>query len=102
MRVRVDFDEVELVVLLAGEGIEFVDRLDVVAEQRNAPGAVLVVRGEELDHVAAHPEGAAREIHVSAAILERYEIRDQLALVELRALGDIEGHARIGLDEPMP
>ena len=98
VRVCVDLDALEFVVLRAGERIEFVDRLHVVAEQRNAPGAVFIVCGEEFDHVAAHAEGAAREIHVGAAILERDEVRDQLALVELRALGDVEGHARIGFD----
>ena len=62
VRVGVDLDEFELVGLLAGERIEFGDRLDLVAEQGDAPGAVLIVRREDLDRVAAHAERAAHEI----------------------------------------
>ena len=46
------------------------DRLDLVAEQRDAPGAVLVMRGEQLDRVAAHPEIAAEEAVVVAPVLQ--------------------------------
>ena len=62
VRIGVDFDEFQLVGLLPGERIEFVDRFHLVAEQRHPPGAVLVMRRENLDGVAAHPERAAKEI----------------------------------------
>ena len=56
MAVGVDLDEFEVLRLLAGQRIEFGDLLDLVAEEADAPGAVLVVGGEELDRVAAHAE----------------------------------------------
>ena len=62
MRIGVDFDELELLRLLAGQRIELDDRFHLVAEEADAPGAVLVMGGEQLDRVAAHAERAAREI----------------------------------------
>jgi len=56
MRVSVDFDEVELVGFLAGERIHLLDFLDLIAEQMDAPGAVFVVRGKNVDRVATHTE----------------------------------------------
>ena len=96
VRIGVDLDEVELVGLLPGERIEFVDRFDLVAEQRDAPGAVLVVRREHLDDVAAHAERAAVEVGLRALVLQRHQVGEQLALVELAALLQREGHGGIG------
>ena len=98
VRVGVDFDEFQLVGLLAGERIELVDRFHLVAEQRHAPGAVLVVRRENLDGVAAHPERAAIEIAARALVLQRDQIGEQRALVEPLAALDRKRHRRIGLD----
>jgi hypothetical protein len=98
--VGVDLHELQVVRLLAGEGIELDDRFDLVAEQADPPGAVLEVGREELDHVAAHPEGAAREVTLDALVLERHEVGDELALLD--ALADLhrERHRRVGLDRP--
>ena len=98
VRVGVDLHELEFVGLLPGERIELVDRFDLVAEQRHPPGAVLVVGGEDLDHVAAHAEGAAIEVAGAALVLQRDEVGDELALVDALALLEREGHRRIGLD----
>ncbi len=98
VRVGVDLDELQLVGLVAGERIEFVDRFQLVAEQRHPPGAVLVVRGENLDHIAAHPERAAEEIAARALVLQRHQVGDDLALVDALALLERERHRRIGLD----
>ena len=62
VRVGVDLDEFEVGGLRAGERVELVDALHLVAEEVDAPGAVLIVGREDLDHVAAHAEGAAREV----------------------------------------
>ena len=97
MRVGVDLDEFQFVGLAPGERIEFHDLLDFVAEQRHAPGAVFIVRREDIDGVAAHAERAAREIR-RALVLQRDEIGDELALLDALALLDDEGHRRIGLD----
>ena len=76
VRVGVDLDEFQLVGLLPGERIELVDLLDLVAEQVHAPGAVLVVRREDVDGVAAHPERAAVEIAGGALVLQRHQVGD--------------------------
>ena len=96
--VGVDFHEFQFVGLLAGERIEFVDRFHFVAEQRHAPGAILIVRRENLDGVAAHPERAAIEIAGGALVLQRHQIGEQGALIEPLALLKRERHRRIGLD----
>ena len=97
VRVRVHLHELQVVGLLAGERIELLDLVDLVAEQVDAPRAVLVVRREDVDGVAAHPERAAREV-AGALVLQRHQVGEQLPLVDLVALLDREGHRRIGLD----
>ena len=98
VRIGVDLDELQLVGLVPGERIELVDQFDLVAEQVDPPGAVLVVGREDVDGVAAHPEGAAGEIVERALVLQRDEVGDEAALVDALALLDGEGHRRIGLD----
>ncbi len=98
VRVGVDLDEFELVLLVAGERIELLDILHGVAEQVHAPGAVLIVRREDVDDVAAHAKGAAGKIGLGALVLQRDEVGDQLALVDALALLQRKGHRGIGLD----
>ena len=98
MRVGVDLDGLQLARARPGERIELDDRFDLVAEERDAPGAVFEMRREELDRVAADAEGAAAEIHVGALVLKRDEVGEELALVDALADGEREGHRRIGLD----
>ena len=98
VRVGVDFDEFQLVGLLAGERIELLDRFDFVAEQRHAPGAILIVRGENLDRIAADPERAAIEIAGGALVLQCDQVGQQCALIEPLALLERERHRRISLD----
>ena len=96
--VGVDLDELEVLRLLPGQRIELGDLLDLVAEEADAPGAVLVVGGEELDRVAAHAEQAAGEVGLGALVLQRDEVGDDLALVDLVADCEREGHRGVGLD----
>ena len=85
VRVGIDLDELQLVGLLPGERVELLDALDLVAEQVHAPGAVLVVGGEDIERVAAHAERAAIEIVLRALVLQRHQVGDQLALVDALA-----------------
>ena len=94
----IDGDLLQLGGLLAGQGVELLDRLDLVAEQADAPGAVLLVDGEDLDRVAALAEHAALEIDVVALVLQRDQVGPQLGLVDLVPDLQVEGHGRIGLD----
>ena len=71
VRVGVDLHRLEVGELLAGEGVELGDGLDLVAEQADAPGPVLQVGGEELDHVAADPEQAAGEVDAEVRLYWR-------------------------------
>ena len=96
VRIGIDLDELQLVGLLPGERIELLDALDLVAEQVHAPGAVLVVRREDIERVAAHPERAAIEIVLRALVLQRHQIGDELALVDALAALERERHRRIG------
>ena len=54
---------------LAGQRIDLDDALDLVAEELDADGQVLV-GGEDLQHVAAHAELAAHEVLVVALVLD--------------------------------
>ncbi len=98
MRVGVDLDEFELVLLVAGERIELLDILHGVAEQVHPPGAVFVVRREDVDDVAADAKGAAGKIGLGALVLQRHQIGDQLPLVDALALLQRKGHRGVGLD----
>ena len=79
-------------------GSNSVMQLDLVAEQRDAPGAVLQVGREQLDGVAAHAEGAANEVGVAAPVVQGDEVGQQLALRQRLAGLHGEGHGRVGLD----
>ena len=59
--------------LLAGERIDHLDALDLVAEQLDAHRG-LVVGGVDLDGVAPHPELAPHEVHVVALVLHVDEL----------------------------
>ncbi len=96
--VGVDADLRQLGGLLPRERVELVDRLHLVAEQGHAPGAVLVVGGEDLQGVATFPERAALEGLVVALVLLGHEIGEQALLVHLVADVQVEGHGRVGLD----
>ena len=74
VRIGVDLHRVELGRRLAGQRIEFENRFHLVAEQRDAPGAVFIVRGEQIDGVAAGAETAAGKAFVVAPVLQRDEI----------------------------
>ena len=67
---------------LARERVDRGDALDLVAEERDAQ-RLLLVRGEDLDRVAAHAELVAREAHVVALVLQLDEPAQDRALVAL-------------------
>ncbi len=83
---------------LAGQRVELDDLFDLVAEEGDAPGAVLIMRREDFETVAAHAEIAACEGLIVTLVLERDELADDLALIDGLAFFQIEDHRRIGLD----
>ena len=79
-------------------GSSSVIELHLVAEQRDAPGAVLQVGREQLHRVAAHAEGATNEVLVAAPVVQGDEVGQQLSLRQRFAGLHGEGHGRVGLD----
>ena len=84
---RVDVDLRALGEDLAGERVELHDALHVVAEELDADGDVLV-RGHDLQRVAAHAEARAGEVVVVALVLHLDEAARQLLPVQPRAPRD--------------
>ena len=73
----VDVGAAALAQHLAGQRVDLDDALDLVAEELDAEGQVLV-RREDLQHVAAHAELAAHEVHVVALVLDVGQLAQHL------------------------
>ena len=84
---RVDEDLVFALEQLAGERVDRVDVGDLVAEELDAVGELLVGR-MQLDDVAADAEGGALEVDVVAAVLQVDELPQHLVAIGLDALAD--------------
>ena len=56
------------------------------------------MRREQFDRVAAHAKGAAQEIVVVAPVLQFDKAGEELGAVDPVALGERQGHLRIGFD----
>ncbi len=89
VRGREDVHGVVLADDLAGERVQRVQRLDLVAEHLDPDGQLLVDR-EDLDGVAPDPEGAAAEGQVVAGVLDVDEAAQQHVPVDL--LADLQPH----------
>ena len=98
MAVGIDGDTLQRRGLFSGQRVEFVDRLDLVAEQRNPPGTVLVMAGVDVDDLAAQPEAAAHEGGVVAAVLQVHQALGQLVAVDGPADLQLHHHLGVGLD----
>jgi len=79
------------------EGVDAVDRLHHVAPQLDAQGVRLLVGGEDLDHVAAHAEGAAVEVVVVALVLHGHQPPHDLVAVEGLPFPHRQVHLLVGL-----
>ena len=84
---RPDRDVVDRVEDLAGQRVEVLDPLDLVAEEGDPVGR-LGVGGHDLQHLAAHPEAAAAEHRVVALVLHLDQLAQHLVAVDL--LADLE------------
>ena len=84
VRRREQRQTLELLDELAGERVDAEDALDLVAEELDAD-RVLLVRGEDLDRVAADAELVAGEAEVVALVLQLDEAAQDVALVALVA-----------------
>jgi hypothetical protein len=80
----------------AAGGVDQVDAVDLVAEELDADGELLV-GGPDLDGVAADAELAALELDLGALVLHRVQGEEELAPVDAGALGDGEDLLGVGL-----
>ena len=76
-----DRDVVDRVEHLAGQRVEVLDPLDLVAEQGDPVGG-LGVGGHDLQHLAADPEGAAAQHRVVALVLHLHQLAQHLVAVD--------------------
>ena len=97
MRIGINLHAVELARRSAGQGIEFADGIDIVAEKFDPPSTILVMCRENIDHIAAHAESAARKGIVVAPVLQGGQIAHQLHAVQFGAFADRHRRARIRL-----
>ena len=91
---RVDVDFEPLDEELAGQGIDLDDALDLVAEELDAQGDLLV-GGEDLERVAAHAERAAHEGHVVAVVLDVDQMAHDLVAPRLTAAAERDDRLRV-------
>ena len=82
---------------LAGQRVELLQRLDLVAEERRAVGGALAVGREDLQRLAPDPERAAPQRLVVAVVLDRHELAQQLVAVDLLALLEQDQVVVVGL-----
>ena len=80
MRGGEDHELVDVLPGVTGQGVEAADALDLVAEELDAHGLLLVDR-MQLDGVAAHPEVAPGEHGVVAVVVQVHQLAQQVALV---------------------
>src|SRR5581483_1000503 len=93
----VDVDRVELGEDLAGERVDLADLVDLVAEELDAESAVLLVRGDDVEHVAARAEGAAVEVGVVPLVLDLRERAEHLVALDGLAAAERDAEAEVGL-----
>ena len=96
MRIGIDLDRFQIIRLVSGQRIEFGDRVNLVSEQRNAPGPVFQMRREYFDGVAAHAECSTHEVDVGATILLRHKVGQQLPLINAITQFHLECHGGVG------
>ena len=70
---------------MAADGIDLTDAVDFVAEELDAQGVLLLAGGDDLHHIAPHPEGTTVELDVVAFILDIDQVPQQLFPVDLHA-----------------
>ena len=94
VRRRVDREARDLLAHAAGQRVEQLQALDFVVEQLDPHRQFSVLGREDVDRVAAHAEGAARELGLVAAVLHRRQAGDDVALTHL-VVGAQRHHHRV-------
>ena len=80
---------------LSGQGIDLRDAVDLISEEFDAVCVLIRHRWQDLDHIAADPEGTSLEIHVVPVVLNVDQFADAFIPVFLHARTERDAHARI-------
>ncbi len=97
VRGGVDGEAGELLQLHAAQGVDLGDGVDGVAPELDAYGALVVVRREDLDGVAAHPEAAAVKVDVVSLVLDLDQALQELVPPEFITLAQAYLHLLVRL-----
>jgi hypothetical protein len=96
VRLRVDRETVVALEHPPGERVDRRELVDLVAEELDPDGRLLV-GGEHLDDVAAHAERAAVEVVVVALVLDLDEAAEDVVAAEALPALERQQHAVVGL-----
>ncbi|MNQ43274.1 hypothetical protein D3C85_569970 [compost metagenome] len=96
MALRVEGETRQLANHFAGQRIERRQAFHLVIEQLDANGLQVGFRREDIDDIAANPEGGAGEVHVVAGVLQLRQTTQQSALVDPVATVDVQHHLQVG------
>ena len=95
VRGRIDDEARDLLADAPGERVEELQHLHLVVEHLDAQRQLGVLGREHVDGVAAHAEGAAREVGVVALVLHGHQLLEQVALCETVALAQHQPHLEV-------
>ena len=95
MRLGVDGQARVLLLDGAEERVDLAERVDLIAEELDAEG-VLVVGGVDLDDIAADAEGAAAEVDIIALVEDFDEAAGDVLALDLLAFFEQQKHAVVG------
>src|ERR1700733_15227789 len=96
MALRIDGQTRILLLYGAEQRIDLPERIDLVAEEFNAIG-VLIVGGIDLDDVAAHAKGSAAKIGIVTLIQDFYEPFGNVFAADLLSFFEQQQHTVVGL-----
>ena len=97
VRTRIDRAARDLARDRAREGVEHRQGFDRLIEEFHAQRLTVRFSREDVDDIAAHPEGALREIHLVARVLHVGEPAQELPLIKDLAAHEVQHHGEIGL-----
>ena len=80
VRRRIDGNVLDHALRHAGDGVDFGDAVDFVAEHFDADDGVVESRRKDFDRIAVDAESPAFEVHVAAAVLDIDELMQDLFL----------------------
>ena len=93
---REDAQFIHLADHVAGQRVDVVERVDVVPEELDADGELLVC-GDDVHRVPLHAEGTAGEGDVVAVVLDVHEQAEELVAVDFLVHPKDDGAVQVGL-----